>query len=202
MASDNSEALQNFLTRAAQGDEGARHELIALAYERLRRLARVILNEDFPRLKASPACLQTTDVADEAALGMYQALSEIQLATPRDFFRLAAQRIRWLLLNRARQIDRARRELLENRPPREAGEPPEGDAAAALDALYRQIDALPEKEREVVDLLYFHGFSQRDAALLLGVAERSVRRYWAAARVKLMQGLEGQVFVRGSIQHE
>src|SRR5437868_5952508 len=105
MPTDHSAVLQGWLARMAQGDQAARHELLRCAYERLRCLARVILNESFPRLK-SAGLLETTDVANEAALGMYQLLAEIQPATPRDFFRLAAQRIRWLLLDRAKQTDR------------------------------------------------------------------------------------------------
>jgi hypothetical protein len=89
MAGDPSAMLHGLLARVAAGDQAARHELIGCAYQRLRCLARVILNESFPRLKAAPAALETTDVADEAALGMYQVLAEIPPATPRDFFRLA-----------------------------------------------------------------------------------------------------------------
>ena len=189
MTSDQSAVLQGLLARLAAGDQAARHELIGRAYQRLRCLASVILNESFPRLKSAPAALETTDVANEVALGMYQLLAEIQPATPRDFFRLAAQRIRWLLLDRAKQIDRARKELLENPPPGAADRPPDDDSTGVLEALYDEIDALPDKEREVVDLLYFHGISQSDTAAILGVTERSVRRYWTAARLKLVQKL-------------
>jgi RNA polymerase sigma factor (sigma-70 family) len=187
MSSDPSAVLQGLLARLAAGDQAARRELIGCAYQRLRCLARVILNESFPRLKAAPAALETTDVADEAALGMYQVLAEITPATPRDFFRLAAQRIRWLLLERAKQVDRARRELADSPAPQAADRPPEEDTPGALEALYQQIEALPEKEREVVDLLYFHGLDQSEAAAILGVTERSVRRYWTAARLKLLE---------------
>src|SRR5262249_11973073 len=116
MNSDQSAVLQGLLARLAAGDQAARHELIGCAYQRLRCLASVILNESFPRLKTAPAALETTDVANEAALAMYQVLAEIQPTTPRDFFRLAAQRIRWLLIGRAKQIDRARKEFIENPP--------------------------------------------------------------------------------------
>jgi RNA polymerase sigma-70 factor (ECF subfamily) len=194
MSSDSSAVLQGLLSRLAQGDEAARQGLIGCAYERLRCLARVILNESFPRLKGAPTLLETTDVANEAALAMYQLLAQIQPVTPRDFFRLAGQRIRWLLLNRAKQLDRARRELRENQPPGDLiDRPEEGDAPAFLAALYEQIEALPAKEREVVDLLYFHGLSQAEAAAICGVTERTVRRYWAAAQLKLLRGLQGHL---------
>jgi RNA polymerase sigma-70 factor (ECF subfamily) len=181
--------LQGLLARMAAGDAAARNELIGSAYERLRCLASVILNESFPRLKFAPSGLQTTDVANEAALTMYHVLSEIQPATPRDFFRLAAQRIRWLLLDRARQLDRDRQYLAENPIPSQVDKKADEPLAPELQALYQQIETLPDHEREVVDLLYFHGLTQIEAVAVLGVTERTIRRYWTSARVKLLQVL-------------
>ena len=189
MSADLSVKLQALLKRCLEGDESARQQLIHFAYDRLRCLARVILNEDFPRLKNPPALLDTTDVANEVALGLYQVLDEVRPATVNDFFHLAAQRVRWLLLNRARQTDRLRSHLRDQRPVEGTESSGEEALPATLEALYQQIESLPEKEREVVDLLCFHGLSRGEAAALLGVTERSVRRYWAAARVKLAHGL-------------
>jgi RNA polymerase sigma-70 factor (ECF subfamily) len=190
MSNDQSAVLQALLARWAQGDQAARQELIGCAYERLRRLAHVILNESFPRLKDAPALLQTTDVANEVALGMYQALAELHPPTVRDFFRLAAQRIRWLLLDRAKQLDRRRARPTAVPTDTPVAEPDDADPPALLTALYDQIEGLPTTEREVVDLLYFHGLSQLEAAGVMGVTERTVRRYWTAARLKLAQGLQ------------
>jgi RNA polymerase sigma-70 factor (ECF subfamily) len=199
MSKDNSAPLQRLLSRMRLRDEAARHELIECAYDRLRRLARVILNESFPRLKGSPGLMQTTEVANEVALGMYELLREVRPATVRDFFRVAAQRIRWLLLDRAKKIDRAQRQARENSPADEAYSSPRPwdatDPADDLDALYQQIEGLPENEREVVALLYFHGLSQVETAAMLDVAERTVRRYWTSARLKLMQGLRPQALI-------
>jgi RNA polymerase sigma factor (sigma-70 family) len=192
MPPSQSTVLSALLARWLQDkDEAARQELIDGAYERLRRLAAVILNESFPRLKGVPALLQTTDVANDAALAMYQVLAEIQPASVPDFFRLAAQRIRWLLLDRAKKIDHTHRHAPETGAVTEAYTPPSSsDVPASLAALYEQIDQLPANERDAVDLIYFHGLNQAETADLLGVTERTVRRYWTAARVKLYQGLK------------
>ena len=107
----------------------------------------------------------------------------------RDFFRLGLQRIRWLLLDRAKQGDRSRREMravaVDEAYNRQTGD----DGPPAIAKLYQQMEELPETEREVVDLLYFHGLSQPEVAKLLAVTERTVRRHWAAARIKLAAGL-------------
>jgi RNA polymerase sigma-70 factor (ECF subfamily) len=135
--------------------------------------------------------VDTTDLTNEAALKLYEVLSEVQPATLTDFFRLAAQRMRWLLLDLARGIDRAD-EPVADQP---FADDPDRDSSctsvsATLTALYSQIEALPEKEREVVDLLYFHGLTQLETATLLGIAERTVRRHWTIAKVKLFEGLQ------------
>jgi RNA polymerase sigma factor (TIGR02999 family) len=190
MSDTPSSLLQPLLAAAVQGDEAARQQLIHHAYERLRCLARLILNADFPRLKASPALLDTTDVVNQTALALFQALAEIQPRTTQDFFCVAAQRIRWMLLDQAKQTDQRARLLHEHAVP-EATPDREQSGPVILSALYEQIEALPEKERNVVDLLYFHGMTQPEAAVVLGITERSVRRYWVSARVKLASALKG-----------
>lgn len=186
--------LQRLIERMQDGDEEARRDLIDLAYERLRHLSAIILRKDFPRLKGPPALVDTTDVANESAYRLYQALAVIQPATVRDFFRLAAQRIRWLLLDLARQADRAGQHAFVPRGPAGGDQDSSGPGpSTVLAELYRQIDFLPENEREVLDLLYFHGLTQSEAATELGVAERTVRRHWTAARARLYQALKEAV---------
>lgn len=185
MIDDQTSVLQDLIDRMRRGDAVARRELIDCSYERLRDLSATILRRNFPRMKQAPACVDTTDVANESAYRLYQALADIQPATVRDFFRLAAQRIRWLLLDLARQANRTGPDLDDDRPVAGRPEPP-----AMLESLYRQIELLPDHEREVVDLLYFHGLSQAEAAVHLGVTERTVRRHWTLARVRLFESLK------------
>jgi RNA polymerase sigma factor (TIGR02999 family) len=182
--------LQGLIAHLVQGDDGARHELIRCAYERLRGLAAVLLNESFPGLKKAPALLDTTELANEAALKLYDALADVRPESAGDFFRLAAQRMRWLLLDLARRTDRSEKRMRERPVPVEDEAAPSNELPDTLTALYEQIEGLPEQERQVVDLLHFHGLSQREAAALLGVAERTVRRHWAAARIRLFDRLK------------
>jgi RNA polymerase sigma factor (TIGR02999 family) len=189
--------LQGLIARLHQGDTEARLELIRCAYDRLRRLAAIILNESFPRLKKAPALLDTTDLVNETALKLHDALAEVQPATVQDFLRLAAQRMRWLLLDLARQADRSEERQRTTALPENAGpESSSNSLSATLTALYRQIEELPANEREVVDLLYFHGLSQSETAAILNVTERTVRRHWTAAKIKLFEGLKD--FLPGS----
>ena len=58
-------------------------------------------------MKKPPALVDTTDLANEASLKLFEALADVHPETVPDFFRLAAQRMRWLLLDLARRVDRA-----------------------------------------------------------------------------------------------
>ena len=57
---------------------------------------------------------------------------------------------------------------------------------------HRQVEALPDEEQAVFDLLWYQGLSQAAAAAVLGVNERTVKRRWQSARVKLHDALEGE----------
>ena len=47
---------------------------------------------------------------------------------------------------------------------------------------HQQVDALPEDEREVFNLLWYGELTQAEAAEILGIAVRTVIRRWQAAR--------------------
>ncbi|MFV2068565.1 MAG: RNA polymerase sigma factor, partial [Pirellulales bacterium] len=50
---------------------------------------------------------------------------------------------------------------------------------------HAQIEQLPDDAREVFDLVWYGGLSQADAAEVLEVDPRTVRRRWRQARLSL-----------------
>jgi RNA polymerase sigma-70 factor (ECF subfamily) len=52
-------------------------------------------------------------------------------------------------------------------------------------AFHEAVDGLPEEEREVVGLLFYHGLTKEQAAALLDVSERTVQRRWRAAMTRV-----------------
>jgi RNA polymerase sigma-70 factor (ECF subfamily) len=56
-------------------------------------------------------------------------------------------------------------------------------------AFHEGVEALPAEEREVVSLIYYHGWTQVEVAELLQAGERTIRRRWESALVKLHRRL-------------
>jgi DNA-directed RNA polymerase specialized sigma24 family protein len=55
------------------------------------------------------------------------------------------------------------------------------------------VERLPAEEREVFGLLFYHGWTQPQAAEVFGVSERTVNRRWLEAQVTLGRLLGGRL---------
>jgi RNA polymerase sigma-70 factor (ECF subfamily) len=194
--------LQQCLDRLHGGDESARKELLAGTCERLTRLTRTMLR-DYRRLKRWE---QTEDVLQNALLRLYRALQEVTPASLRDFYRLATLQIRRELIDLSRHyygpqgggrlhasnVEEA--SSLEAPPVYEQADSADGPARlAAWSEFHRQVEALPEEEREVFDLVWYQGLQHTEAGSVLGVSARTVKRRWLAACLKLHEAMQGEV---------
>jgi RNA polymerase sigma-70 factor (ECF subfamily) len=193
--------IQGWLDRLQAGDESARKELLNCACERLTRLTRTML-KSYQRVKRWE---QTDDVFQNAVMRLYRSLGEVRPASVGDFFRLAALNIRRELLDLAKhyygpQGQGAKHASLGqgqesgSLPQAPLEQPDAGDDPSRLAAwteFHSQVGQLPEEEREVFDLLWYQELSQAEAAVVLQVSERTVKRRWQSARLKLHQALKG-----------
>jgi RNA polymerase sigma factor (sigma-70 family) len=119
-----------------------------------------------------------------------------------DFYRFAAQRMRWVLLDMARR-HRLRANVLppsapveSDSDPESAGREPPDDSGdpheiAVWTEFHTKAGELPEREREVFELLWYHGLTHGEAARILGVHEKTVSYRWIRARLKLAALLPG-----------
>jgi RNA polymerase sigma-70 factor (ECF subfamily) len=181
------------------GDESARQDLIRCACGRLERLTRKMLR-GYKRVRRWE---QTADVLQNALMRLYRALESVCPATPADFFRLAALNIRRELLDMAKHYygpqgqgahhaTGAHKIASDSKASLDPAGPVEDpERLAAWTAFHDQIEQLPEEERQLFDLLWYQGLTQAEAAALLNVSERTVKRYWASARLRLHQALGG-----------
>jgi RNA polymerase sigma-70 factor (ECF subfamily) len=193
--------IQHCLDRLSAGDASARAELLRVSRERLLLLTRKMLDR-FPRVRRWE---ESDDVLQNVLLRLDRTLEKVPLDSPRCFLALAARHIRNHLIDLYRHYYGPHGLGAHHASPdprRPGGAPLDvapaqepHDPAARIDpsALHKQIEALPEQEREAVDLLYFQGMSQPEAAALLGVSVRTIRRHWQAARLRLAEALRGEL---------
>jgi RNA polymerase sigma-70 factor (ECF subfamily) len=63
--------------------------------------------------------------------------------------------------------------------------------------LHEIFGKLPDEQREIVELLWYHGLTQPEVADLLGTSLRTVKRRWQHARLLLHEYLrEGRADLR------
>jgi RNA polymerase sigma-70 factor (ECF subfamily) len=193
-------AVRACLEQLRAGDPRAREALVARTRERLRHLSRRMLG-DFARVRRF---VDSDDVTQNTLLRLLRRLEAHPPTTPAEYFAAAAQEIRRELLDLVRHYygprGPGRREA--DRPPAEAtdSQAPDGDPSqhthepgrlALWTELHEQVERLPEEERAVFDLLWYHGLTRAEAAAELGVSEPTVKRRWLAARLRLQAALGG-----------
>jgi RNA polymerase sigma-70 factor (ECF subfamily) len=196
--------VQNCLEQLRVGDANACAPLINRAYARVKRLAERMFR-DFQRMQRY---IGPDDVAQDATKRLMQALAATPPATAKEFFRLASTQIRRVLIDATRHYfgphgDGANQVGLS---------PLGGDGSTSGDrgyqhgdstfdpgrlAIWREfheaVQSLPEEEREVFDLLWYHEINQAEAAEALGVSVPTIKRRWMAARLRLQAALKDQV---------
>jgi RNA polymerase sigma-70 factor (ECF subfamily) len=184
--------LRRWVEHIRAGDVSAREEMLHAVYARLERLARKMLRRypDVGRWE------QTGDLLHNAVPRLLRALGEVEPISVRDFFGLAAEQMRRELLDLARHHHARRMHGLSHAmgaagKDSGAAVPDPPDAAEAPEelekwcAFHEAVERLPVDEREVVGLIYYHGWTQAEAAEHLRVSKRSVQRHWSAAMLKL-----------------
>ena len=183
--------LQLLIERATD-DEAARSALLDHTCDRLLRLKRKMFHarRDLRRWE------QTDDVFQNAMLRLHRALSDVRPESVRHFFNLATVMIRRTLLDLAKHHlgpqGRATKHHTDGQPADEEGGSLHDKAEQPEDlegwsAFHAQVEALPHEEKEVVGLLFYEGLTQPEAASVLGVSLRTVKRRWLSARCLLRQ---------------
>lgn len=186
--------LQLLIDKVLAGDEKARSALLDHACDRLLRLTRKMFHarRDLRRWE------QTDDVFQNAMLRLHRALSDVKPESVRHFFNLAAVMIRRTLLDLAKHHLGRHGEGANHHTD---GQPADDEGGALHDraeqpddlqgwsAFHAQVESLPNEEREIVGLLFYEGLTQEEAAHVLAVSLRTVKRRWLSARCRLRQQL-------------
>jgi RNA polymerase sigma factor (sigma-70 family) len=192
--------IEQLLGRLRAGDGAARDPLLGVVCERLGRLAHKMLR-DFPGVARWEG---TDDVLQNATLRLCRALKDVTPESPRSFFNLAAVQIRRELIDLARHYNGphgmgAHHQSLGPSDVRKnpglecpAADTNEPGGLTDWTEFHEQVEALPDEQREVFNLVWYQGLTQVEAAALIGVTERVVKWRWRAARLTLHQALRGE----------
>jgi RNA polymerase sigma factor (TIGR02999 family) len=172
------------LCAVGKGDRSAEQRLLELVYGELRSLAA----HKLARERAGHT-LQATALVHEAYLRLLQGESP-QFENRRHFFGAAAEAMRRILVERARERgrlkrggDRRRVELQDS----DLVELPESLDLLALDEALEKLTAEDPEKADLVKLHFFTGLPLEDAGEMLGISRASAYRYWNFARAWLYE---------------
>lgn len=166
---------------------GTTRELFPVVYQQLRDLAHRKMAREPDGLT-----LQTTALVHEVYLRLSNDPA-ITWENPRQFFAVAAESMRRILVERARRHASKKRgggkQRLDIDFVDAAIETADPDAMLALDEALTDLRQFDERLGEVVMLRYFTGLSVEETAAALESSPRTVKRDWSVARAWLSRRL-------------
>jgi RNA polymerase sigma factor (TIGR02999 family) len=179
--------VTRILSAIEQGDGQAGEKLLPLVYDELRKLAAAKMAREEPG-----QTLQATALVHEAYIRLVDTDQAQHWNSRGHFFAAAAEAMRRILLNRARDKGRLKRGGQLRRVDLDkielATDAPDEELLALDEALKR----LAEENQEcanLVELRFFAGLSVEEAGTAMGISARTARRHWAYARAWLFDAL-------------
>lgn len=177
--------ITRILEAAQRGEAAAAGVLLPLVYDELRRLATHKMAQEAPG-----QTLQPTALVHEAWLRLVTPDQQAQFQNRAHFFGAAAEAMRRILVDRAREKKALKRggdlervnvddvQLLASMP---------DDELLAVDEALDRLATVDTRAAEMVKLCFFVGFTQGEAARELGVSLATAERIWAFARAWLLR---------------
>jgi RNA polymerase sigma factor (TIGR02999 family) len=192
--------VTQILAEIDRGDPKAAEKLLPLVYEELRRLAAQKLAQEAPG-----QTLQATALVHEAYVRLVSSSQspsahggdkgEPQWNSRGHFFAAAAEAMRRILINQARDKKRLKRGGAWKRVNLDhlaVADNADDDDLIALDDALERLTLVNKPCAELIKLRFFAGLTQSEAAAALGLPQRTAARYWAYARAWLYEALRQQ----------
>ncbi len=192
MPSDEQGDVTRLLAAWSEGDRAALERLVPIVYEELRRIAARTMRREAPG-----HTLQTTALVHEAYLKLVgepaRGGERGAWRNRQQFFAVAAQAMRRILVDHARERDAQKRGGGAPRLPLDeaiAVPMKAGDAdVLAVDAALDALAAVDAPLARIVELKFFAGLSLDEIAALLEVSPSTAWREWNAAKAWLQREL-------------
>lgn len=184
--------LQLLIDRLNAGELKVREVLLKHACDRLLILTRNTF-KDFPSIKRWE---MTDDVLQRSLLRLHKALENVHIDSVAHFFNLAAEHIRWELLDLKKHYygieglgthHHTDHQPADNRGGSIQNQAYSPDDDEPWEEIHLVMAELPDDERQVVNLLFYNGLTQLEAAELLGISLRTVKRRWLSRNQNLAE---------------
>ena len=183
------QAVTQLLVDWGNGDRQALEKLTPLVYQELKRLATRYL-----RRERREHTLQSTALVHEAWLRLIDQ-NHVHWQNRAQFFGIAAEMIRRILIDHARNRQAAKRGdgAIKLSLDEALGAPDRRDFdLVALDDALKDLANFDPKQGKLVELRFFAGLSIEESAEVLGVSPATVKREWAAAKAWLYRELSAR----------
>lgn len=170
------------LNAIGQGDAQAAGDLLPLVYDELRKLAAHRMSGE-----AAGHTLQPTALVHEAWLRLVGGDSP-QFDGRGHFFAAAAEAMRRILIDRARQKNSLKRGAGAERvklDDLEIATAADNDTLLLVDEALTKLTGEDPDSAAFIKLRFFAGMTNEEAAQALNLSERTARRHWSFARAWL-----------------
>ena len=174
--------ITQLLVAWSGGDKAALNQLVPLVYEELRRQAANYLRRERPG-----HTLQTTALIHEAYLRLVDQKS-VQWQNRAQFFGIAAQLMRRILVDHARTKHRAKRGGSAVQVSLTDATVVAKDASLDLieiDEALNRLAEIDEQQAKIVELRFFSGLNVEETAAALNISPATVKRDWSVAKAWL-----------------
>lgn len=181
--------VTQLLVSLGSGDRSALDRLMPLVYMELRRLARSKLGSE-----RADHTLNTTALVHEAYIKLADQ-QRINWQSRAQFFALASQAMRRILVDYARRRNAAKRggnAVISIREADSVASEVRADALVALDESLQRLAEIDPRQSQIVECRFFGGLSIEETADVVGVSTATVKREWAVARAWLFRELNGE----------
>lgn len=170
-----------------QGSDSARDELVTLVYPELRRIAAHYIRQERP-----DHTLRTTGLVNEMYVRLF-GTTPMDWQSRAHLFAAVAREMRHIL------VDYARARAAGKRPDQRlkislsdvgaVASTERDEDVLALDQALARLEAIDPRASRVVELRYFTGLNEREAAEAMGVSLSTLKRDWNFAKAWLLDQL-------------
>lgn len=182
MSASSSNGFSALLTEYRSGDQEAGKQLAVVVYQELRRLAQYYLQRERP-----DHTLQATALVHEAYVRLFSD-GDCAWRDRAHFFNVAAQQMRRLLVDHARAAQADKRyggKLRVSLEVLTGVEEQRDEDLIALDQALGKLETLYPRASQVVELRFFGGLTEEEAARVLEISTATLKRDWDFAKAWL-----------------